>query len=196
MGGERNRMRPTTPDTTHGMMPAMSSEILVTTCLAGWLVLTVLSCLRLSWLQTVRKYDVLGMMPSWGFFANALAEFRLLFRTVDNNGALTGWLEIDLVAHRTWHEAFWHPLKRVEKAFQTDLRDVARMRERGVSPDEVELSAPYRRITYYVLMTARVTGDRPVTGEFLIAQMLDAGGYDAEMLVVRSNFRHPSADLW
>jgi hypothetical protein len=83
-----------------------------------WLLLTV-PYQYVPWSQHIARYDLIGLLPRWTFFAPnpAISDLHLLVRDRLENGQYTDWQELQLSHDRIWYESLWNPAKRARKAF-------------------------------------------------------------------------------
>jgi hypothetical protein len=166
----------------------MRLEFLLKTLLTFWFALTILRCLNLPRLRVLAQFDIFGLIPNWGFFGHQPVEFRVVYRTIDRQGIATNWAEVDFLGTRTWREGLWHPLKRVEKSFAVNPRNIARLCLRNVDRQVIALSRPYLAVLNQVRQVARNDcRPEPLECQFSISRTIIVDGASTELLVMQSN---------
>ncbi|MEZ4299384.1 MAG: hypothetical protein R3B70_30820 [Polyangiaceae bacterium] len=157
------------------MTPA---DVLLCAFFGLWLLASILGQLntasekrhRFRW---VRRYDVLGLVPTWTFFAPrpSTADLHLLYRDKLATGQLTPWTEVVLVEARSPLHILWNPGKRQRKLLTDAMgmlsREVvhARKLRRGGGPsrprawqESIQSSLPYLIFLHHVSMLPRLPG--------------------------------------
>lgn len=87
-----------------------------------WFVATLLSQHPDPSLDRVRRLDDQfgnSLIPNWRFFAPtpAVEDVHILYRFADESRTShTPWREADTISPRKWHQMFWFPRRRFEKA--------------------------------------------------------------------------------
>lgn len=124
-------------------------EIMVTVILIIWFILSILNQFhRGRWIRRVKRYDVLGIIPVWTFFAPnpGRTDYYLLYRDFSSDGTISPWHEIDVHSKRRFR-AIWSSSRRVGKA----IGDLHRILLRPRSKDD-----PYNKSrlieVYYILL--------------------------------------------
>lgn len=102
-------------------------DILLPTFLGFWFVASIFGqfnavSVRKARFQWLRRYDILGLVPTWTFFAPnpATTDYHFLYRDRLADGTVTPWTEIVRVHDRRWWHIVWNPNKRRRKVF-TDI---------------------------------------------------------------------------
>jgi hypothetical protein len=154
-----------------------------------WFGLTVLR--SIDRLEILSRHDAFGLVPRWGFFKHAPVEFRVWYRTIDLHGTPGEWTEVDFVGVRTWHEGLWHPLKRVEKSFAVNPRNIARLCLRGADRQTIESSHPYLSLVNQIRPLAFTKFQNgSATFQFLISKRLGCEFAYQEVPILLSRLLH------
>src|SRR5438876_11504878 len=96
----------------------MACGSVITAALAVWFLLTVVCQFSGSWTDWLRRFDVVGLIPSWRFFAPvpATGDFHLLYRDRLPDGSLSQWKELYFSETYRWWHMVWNPNRRGKKA--------------------------------------------------------------------------------
>lgn len=132
---------------------------LVTGSFAVWFALSVIVQFPVALAYKVREYDVMGLLPSWSFFAPnpARTDVHLVYRHVLKGGSVCAWTEA-FVWTPPWYRAIWNPDKRAEKAISDACGSLAAKRtEQGV-----RLSVGYLLLLNFVSHLPRLHGAEAV----------------------------------
>lgn len=107
----------------------------------------------------IRRWDSIGLIPQWNFFAPnpARHDFHLLFRDRLQDGTITEWTEVASIAQRPNWGIVWNPGKRRNKALFDAVTDLA-MHVKDSLP-ALELSIPYLTLLNYVSGLPRFAGE-------------------------------------
>jgi hypothetical protein len=144
-------------------------EWLLATALAFWLLLSIIGQFDSAWLRLLRKYDVLGLLPMWWFFAPIPGrhDFHLLLRDRLLNGSVTAWKELPVNPERHWWNFIWNPERRQRKSFLdlavelTHLAAVVRL-----PPKQIELTEAYLAFLHFI--SRRPRAQESVQTQFLL----------------------------
>jgi hypothetical protein len=130
-----------------------------------WLLFTVLVNIR-SLTFPIRRYDPLGVLPQWRFFAPVPMQFdyHLLYRDFYSDGEHSDWTEVHIIQPRSFRDVIWNPEKRRKKAL---LDVLTRLAQHIVASDKAILvSLPYLSVLNYISSIPRDT--TPVGTQFLV----------------------------
>lgn len=94
----------------------------------------------------VRKYDILGLLPSFRFFAPrpVTRDLKIYAQAIDINGNETKWKEL-FGGEKQWYCFLWNPQHRLRKAVIDIYSDIDEFRE---AKDIWHLSFPYLILLY------------------------------------------------
>lgn len=83
----------------------------------AWIIATVLFQLNYTWLDKLKEFDVLRLLPRWTFFAPnpCTTDFHVVYRLKSLDGTVSEFLEIPL-HRREWYAFFWNARKRLRKS--------------------------------------------------------------------------------
>lgn len=135
-----------------------------------WLVLTVVVQFDITYKSALSRFDILGLLPRWTFFAPTPAhtDIRLLVR-FGNSSGLTPWNELWLSSRvdesRTYVRGLFNPYRRIEK-YLSDFRNV--LMEPKISPPQVRMSSEYITLLALSELAARSLGAETV--QFMLAE--------------------------
>src|SRR6266545_2614497 len=139
--------------------------------LSIWLLLSTLVQLSARWprLAVLWRWDPLGLLPQYHFFCPTPVrhDYHLLVRTLDAQGATSGWREVIGPVPRRWWNVAWNPDRRAYKSL-CDLMQV--VDHEGDNPRSVQVSVAYLSILTHATAVAhawRVPGASRV--QFLLA---------------------------
>jgi hypothetical protein len=159
------------------------------TVFAVWFLLTILNQFTASWTQRLRRFDVLSLAPVWIFFAPApvVSDFRLFYRTIARDGAVSAWEEIHPPGRRTSVTAFWHPEKRATKAVSDIVRFLkSRCAAGPPDPEILHAYVPYRCLLNHVTQTAKRSRPDHLFCEFFVAETTGFSEVIPEQPLLRS----------
>lgn len=124
-------------------------DTLVTAVFGIWLVASVLVYVPGLKLH-IRKWDVLALVPQWNFFAPRPAQhdYVLLYRDQLEDGSITDWTQVSVIAPRRIWSIIWNPRKRDNKALFDTVTDLAAHLRQSVAA--LEVSVPYLAILNYI----------------------------------------------
>lgn len=129
----------------------------------------------------LRKIDPTGLLiPDWRFFAPHPAEheYRLLYRDMGGDEALTSWQEIDLSMRRSALHLVWAPHRRLEKALFDATSELLSVTESTDDLNIIKLSTSYLALLNVVTyQSQREAGTDRV--QFLIMR---AAEYEASVI--------------
>jgi hypothetical protein len=164
--------------------------ITVTTFLSAWLALSIVTQFRRAthdW-RIARWLAAFGLLPRWTFFAPrpCTSDFHILFRDViDDNGVVTRWTELPILAPRTPLSVLWNPLKRQKKTF-IDLVMSLRRDRRQLKSSYKQVSVPYMVFlnvathlprdysavaTQFLILETSYNGESSRTGKVLLSDI-------------------------
>lgn len=170
-----------------GLRSVTVPGVIVTLCLALWLLGTLLSQFESAYLSTIRRWDKLNIVPRWTFFAPrpCVSDFHLIFRDIDVAGRLTPWEDAQLNGERSLMSCVWNPSKRRSKS----LFDVVQLFATMPVASEMPLcSLPYIW-SLHVCMT-HPRHPSAVRRQFAIAAINHAS-VATELSVVFASGEHP-----
>ena len=145
-------------------------DSLIALVLTVWFCLAVLSQFRPAWLQQIKYFDLLHLIPNFRFFAPhpARRDYYLEFRCRLNSDTVGRWQRVMTMAPRGLSCALWHPGKRRRKAFSTLTRRLLRVSV-AHGPDRAGRTVAYLTLLNHVQgFLADERGDvqfRLVTGQ-------------------------------
>jgi hypothetical protein len=115
----------------------------------SWLLLTVLANTGL--LNRISRYDYLGVIPNWKFFAPtpAVDDYLLFVRYQLDDRSYSNWLEISPKCARTFWHIVWNPEKRTTKALFDIITELTFVVNHVDDPTQVVLSVPYLQLLNY-----------------------------------------------
>lgn len=144
---------------------------------AAWFVATAVSQIRTASIQALRRYDVLGLLPGWNFFAPQpiTSDLFVRCRWIDEDG-VSPWRELDTPARRRPADAVLNLHRRERKALFDNAAMLARGFEEATDKRDVVLSSPY--LLLLGVATAAVPGHAAVV-QFRID--LAVGGDEREV---------------
>ncbi|NUP45500.1 MAG: hypothetical protein HOY76_52850 [Streptomyces sp.] len=127
-----------------------------------------------------RTRDLYSMVPNWRFFAPnpAVHDFHYTYRTLDLDGTTSEWSEIEMIAPRRLHQAFWFASRRPEKAVFDICTAILQEAQKGGVRQAQNLSA-YQVLIAFVRRTIHEEqGGKPLKGfQFAVVR---AAGHDRE----------------
>lgn len=153
-------------------------ELMVRGGLAAWLAATALSQHPNREFDRCRKLDKSGVaIPNWRFFAPEPCkhDFRVLHRTLCDDGTQTHWQETHSIAERRPSHMIWFPQRRRDKG----INDVCNELIKLLQNPEVELATTpaYRVLRDQVRSQIVQDGATPRGFQFLV---VTDGGYDED----------------
>lgn len=120
--------------------------------LSVWFVLSFVAQLSERTLRALRRYDFLGVIPVYNFFAPTpgTLDYHLLVRDQSPDGALTPWRELPY-SPRTPYDFVWNPGRRYNKALFDVMKDLSTwIHELNGEKDPLYLSPPYIAVLNHV----------------------------------------------
>ncbi len=150
----------------------MTATVVVGAVLGMWFVVCVACQLPMPMARALRRFDLVGVVPDWRFFAPrpATKDFYLMFRDSLEDGAATDWTEIETLAPRPWWGLLWNPDRRVRKAM-FDLTTELAGELTANNDTTVKLTVPYLALLAFV--AAQPRSPASACTQFMILQ---AGG--------------------
>jgi hypothetical protein len=148
---------------------------------AAWLLVTIRFHVPLEGQQPLRRFDPLGLVPDWRFFAPHPPQFdyALLYRDHLPGGIVTPWTDVRIVESRRPWNAVWNPDRRTRKAFFDLTTDMA-LHQAQVRTEDMHLTVPYLMLLNHVSALPRTV---PATGtQFAVMVVPPAADQDADML--------------
>lgn len=133
--------------------------------LGTWFLLSLLTQIRIDSIQRLRKWDLLGLLPMWWFFAPipARGDIHLLYRCQLQDCTVLDWREIRPGGRRNWFSLIWNPGRRERKAlFDISNGLLAERRAKGVDTSDISLSLTYLLLLNYVVYRTHVLGTKSV----------------------------------
>ncbi|WP_030872752.1 hypothetical protein [Streptomyces sp. NRRL F-2747] len=130
---------------------------LVGACFAGWLTASVLNQFSLGWCKRLLRYDRLGLVPRWTFFAPkpAREDIHVVYR--DRGETTMGpWRSLTTAPPNPWVRWIWNP-GRFERKAAIDLVNGLRNTRHLVKehPRALILSTSYVGLAGWVVRQAR-----------------------------------------
>ncbi|NIZ90050.1 hypothetical protein [Kineococcus rubinsiae] len=125
--------------------------------LALWLVLSALAQVSDRALRAMRRFDVLGLIPAYNFFAPTpgTLDYHILVRDRGADELLTSWRELPYLPANPFAFA-WNPGRRHNKAIFDVMKDLAVwIDELGPHNASIYLSTPYLTLLDHVSATPR-----------------------------------------
>ncbi|MDS1272282.1 hypothetical protein RIF23_18490 [Lipingzhangella sp. LS1_29] len=109
---------------------------------------------HLSSFNRIQRKDLFFLIPNWRFFAPnpGVYDFHIIYR-VRNDGQISGWRGIDMIANRRSLHTLWHPKRRREKAVFDIANGVALVLDKGF--DVITRTPDYRLLSNFVAATVR-----------------------------------------
>lgn len=168
-------------------------EIVTTTVLGSWLLLTVLKNLPERWQlpRPLQRLTASWLVPGWSFFAPVPGTkcYHLMYRDLTPEGA-TDWRPFSTPRLGSPARFLWNPDKTTNKALVDVANDfsliVASLSEpeRREPPRRLQISLPY--LTLLSCVSEQPRFDAPVATQFALGQ---TGAADASMLMISSVHR-------
>lgn len=173
---------------THRATPAERGVQLL---LAGWLAVTVLSQHPQRSFDALRRYDKVGAIPNWRFFAPfpIQHDYVLLYRAVGDDGTVTPWRRAMERQKRSWSSVVWSPGRRGEKSVLAVCAELVTDLLAG-GQEAVRDSVTDRMLREFVRQTALM--DREISDSWRRCQFLicESGGYESG---IQPKFLHVSS---
>lgn len=137
----------------------------------------------------MRRWDPLGLIPMWWFFAPnpARGDFYFLYRDRLRDGAVTDWTEIQAARRRWWNMA-WNPGRRQRKAL-FDIVTALAARAQETTDVTIQVSLPYLALLNYVSRLPRSAASEST--QFIVMQT-DADAPDEPRAVFMSRLHRLS----
>jgi hypothetical protein len=138
----------------------------------------------------VARFDTLGLVPEWRFFAPkpGRGDHALLYRDSLDAREWGPWTELSLVVPRRWHHFLWNPERREKKALLDFVAALmAIIRETGT--EGVEITSPYLALLVYVT-TAVERIAVPALTQFLLLNHDGSAGPDEFVPMFLSQVHH------
>lgn len=144
-------------------------EITAVAVLGIWLGASVVGQIGFGARLGVRRWDPLGLIPMWWFFAPnpARGDFYFLYRDQLKDGSVTDWTEVKVGVTRRWWNLVWNPSRRERKALFDIVTSLAR-RAQETTDVTVQVSLPYLALLNYVSRLART--EASVSTQFMLMQ--------------------------
>lgn len=114
--------------------------------LALWALASAVTQVRRPNAQRPRRYDYLGLLPAWNFFAPRpiTCDFQIRYRAWSEEGGLSEWRPLELPRERTIADAVLNPTRREKKAmFEACARVVKSYTTYHPDDDAVMISMSY-----------------------------------------------------
>lgn len=168
----------------------MIATVIVGCALGAWFMVCVACQLPLPMTRALRRFDLIGLVPDWRFFAPrpATKDFYLMFRDRLVDGTCTDWTELETLAPRPWWGALWNPDRRVRKAMFDLTTELAG--ELAVTTDTtVKLTVPYLALLAFVAAQRRSSAS--ACTQFMILQA--GGDQDDHEALFLSDFHEVAA---
>ncbi|HEX2093862.1 MAG TPA: hypothetical protein VHG28_15775 [Longimicrobiaceae bacterium] len=129
-------------------------DTVVAAVLAAWLLASAIAQLPGRWSTWIRRWDVVGLIPSFSFFAPnpASSDCHIVYRHVLVDGRVTGWTDAFVWRPVPWR-LVWNPDRRAEKAISDATSALARRSDDA----GVRLSVSYLVLLNYVVALPRST---------------------------------------
>ncbi len=111
-----------------------------------WGAASALTQVRRPFAQKFRRFDKLGLLPAWNFFAPKpiTSDFEVRYRTWSTTGGLGHWYALDLPLERRFSDALLNPTRREKKAmFEACARVVKSYSLHHPNDDAVIISMSY-----------------------------------------------------
>jgi hypothetical protein len=144
---------------------------LVALTFTGWLGASAVEQLRFPGVQRYRRWDVLGLIPVWTFFAPnpATGDFYVVYRDELNSGALTAWVETATPrARQRLLASIWNPDRRATKALFDIGSALSVVARDFADPEAVQLTLPYLALLTFVCSQAHHTREAVATQFMLL----------------------------
>ncbi|MDB6136434.1 MAG: hypothetical protein JWM59_4677 [Verrucomicrobiales bacterium] len=156
-----------------------------------WFALSVVAQVSDRCLRTLRRYDVLGLIPAYNFFAPTpgTLDYHILVRDLSSDGELTGWRELPYLPSTPW--AFvWNPGRRHNKAIFDVMKDLAAwINELGPDKASIYLSTPYLTVLDHVSALPRA--EAATKTQFLLMSSRRRQGAGVDVAPVFLSALHP-----
>jgi hypothetical protein len=120
--------------------------------LTVWLLLSILNQFSFSFIKKITQHDKCALLPRWTFFAPnpGCTDFRLVYRTFDEQELPSAWKEVCMVRERAWSDAIWNPDKRLLKAVVDLAQALLAIRRTYDDPTVLITSFPYVVLAHYL----------------------------------------------
>ena len=129
----------------------------------AWLGVSTVEQLRFQRVQRYRRWDVLGLIPVWTFFAPnpATGDYYIVYRDELASGMRTLWVEaIVSPSQRSLHASIWNPDRRATKALFDISSGLALFVRDSPDSDAVQLTLPYLALLTFISNQARHLPER------------------------------------
>ncbi len=159
---------------------------LIVGVLAAWFVVSAVCQVRVPRLLAIRRFDPIGVIPRWNFFAPRpiVGDLVVQYRTWDA-GEPGQWTELDVPAPRRPLDTVWPGTRRAKKAaFDASARTVALYRRHRERPGVVITSIPYLLLLGRVTRSAAGDTHKPV--QFRIVRITYPDGRAEPVPIFRS----------
>jgi hypothetical protein len=116
------------------------------TLLTLWVLASAVTQVRRPSAQRPRRYDYLGLLPAWNFFAPRpiTCDFQVRYREWSDEAGLSGWRPLELPRERTITDVVLNPTRREKKAmFEACARVVKSFTTYHPDEDAVMISMSY-----------------------------------------------------
>lgn len=116
------------------------------TLLAVWALASAVTQVRRPSAQRPRRYDYLGLLPAWNFFAPRpiTCDFQVRYRAWSDRAGLGGWQPLELPRERTITDVVLNPTRREKKAmFEACARVIKSYTTYHPDDDAVMISMSY-----------------------------------------------------
>ena len=156
---------------------------------AVWFILSVINQLKASRLkQAMGRYDILSLLPNWGFFTADIrtSDLYLFIRDRSVNGDTSEWKEIG-IGKRNGAMKLVYPERRIRAAVSRIRHDLVRQLAQGnANSSDIKKGLLYQMLLHYVMAQER----DPATQkrQFLIATRAEADSPEPVRPLVLSAF--------
>ncbi|CAL9423574.1 hypothetical protein SUDANB171_01900 [Streptomyces sp. enrichment culture] len=158
--------------------------------LAGWLAVTVLSQHPQRSFDALRRYDKVGAIPNWRFFAPfpIQHDYVLLYRVAGDDGRVTPWRRAMERQKRSWSSVVWSPGRRGEKSVLAVCAELVTDLLAG-GQEAVRDGVPDRMLRAFVRQAALMDPETPADGRRCQFLICESGGYET---AIAPKFLHAS----
>lgn len=107
----------------------IAAETAAVVFLALWFAASVVNQFGFEWWKRWKRFDVVGLIPRWTFFAPlpGTTDFHLYYRDVSADGDVGDWRELAFATARSPVDMFWNPLRREKKMLVDAVQQIVQV---------------------------------------------------------------------